>query len=231
VNLPPVDPAYTLFINHAQAIFDRFPNQQVFEQGGLRPNPQLRRPEAGYALALRYPAPAVAAIARFLDQMYAVLPPCVEYGAPNLHTTLGVYGKTALPGFAPAPETLRCLAAALAAGLAHRPPDLQIRFGPWLYNAEAVIIAAYPDPALWQLFQALGRACQAAGCPLEMSWGPHLTAARFIAPLALPAAAPFMRLMQSAPLIAPARPSAIDLVTWTCNGHKFELLTHAHAGL
>jgi len=44
---------FDFYVENAQAIFDGFPNEQVWIQGGLRPNKQLQNPEAGYCIVIR----------------------------------------------------------------------------------------------------------------------------------------------------------------------------------
>jgi hypothetical protein len=49
---------------NAQVIFDSFPNELTWLQGGIRPNRQLKKPEAGYGIVFRYDEEITSAISR-----------------------------------------------------------------------------------------------------------------------------------------------------------------------
>jgi hypothetical protein len=54
----------------------------------------------------------------------------------------------------------------------------------------------------------------------------HITTARFISGISRPEFEQFVHLMKSAPKIASAKPNAIDLATWHCDGLTFDIATH-----
>jgi hypothetical protein len=217
---------FDTFVEKSQAIFDSFPNEHVWLQGGLRPNRQLQRPEAGYSIVIRYDETTTIPISDFMTKIHAILPPIVEYRQQSLHTTVGTYGKGDLEGFVPDLVTIQHLARSVKIGISNRPQNFRIEFGKWLYNDEAIFISGFPNEDLWQLFQNIGSACQESGYPLEMARITHITTARFISPISRPEFEQFVRLMKSAPKIASAKPSAIDLATWHCDGLTFDIVTH-----
>jgi hypothetical protein len=217
---------FETFTENAQAIFDSFPNEQVWLQGGLRPNPQLQRPEAGYCIVMRYDEMTTGPILRFMTEIRSVLPPIVEYSQNSLHTTVATYGKRDMAGFVPQLETIQHLARSVEKGMGNRSQNLRIEFREWLYNNEAILIAASPSENLWQLFQNIGKVCQENGYSLEMARIAHITTARFISSVSRPEFELFIRLMKSAPAIASTRPRAIDLATWHCDGLTFDLAIH-----
>jgi 2'-5' RNA ligase len=217
---------FDTFAEKAQAIFDSFPNEQVWLQGGLQPNRQLQRPEAGYCIAVRYDEMITSAISHFMTEIRSVLPPTVEYSQKSLHTTIGTYGKRDMAGFVPELENLQHLARSVEKGMGNRPQNLRIEFGKWLYNDEAILISGSPNEDLWQLFQNIGNVCQENGYPLEMAWIAHITTARFISSVSRPEFEQFVHLMESAPTIASTKPGAIDVATWCCDGSTFDIATH-----
>lgn len=213
---------FDTFIEKTQAIFDSFPNEQVWLQGGLRPNRQLQRPEAGYCIMMRYDELTTSPILHFMTKIRSVLLPIVEY----LHTTVATYGKGNMEGFVPDLMTLRQLVKLVEKGIVNRPQNLHIEFGRWLYNDEVVLISGYLNEDLWQLFQNIGTVCQENGYALEMSRVIHITTARFINSISRPEFEEFVHVMKSAPKLASAKPSAIDLATWHCDGLIFDLATY-----
>ncbi len=222
---------FDTFVEKAQAIFDSFPNEQVWLQGGLKPNRQLQRPEAGYCIVMRYDGMTTSPISHFMTKICSVLPPIVEYSEQNLHTTVGTYGKRDLEGFVPDLETLQHLGRSVGKEIGDRPQNLRIEFGRWLYKDEAILVSGSPNEDLWQLFQHIGNACQENGYPLEVARITHITTARFISSISRPEFEQFVRLMKSAPKIASAKPSAIDLATWYCDGLTFDLAIHKRYSL
>jgi hypothetical protein len=217
---------FELFIENAQAIFDSFPNERVWLQGGLRANRQLGKPEAGYCIVLRYDEKTTRAIEIFMRRVRSVLPPVVAYNQQNLHTTVGTYGKGNLQGFKPEPATLQRLMESVETGLSNQLHDLQIDFGGWFYNDETILISGYPNLELWQLCQNIGNTCQNNGFPLEMGRMMHVTTARFISNITGLEFDKFSNIMKTAPVIRTVTPSSIDLATWSCDGLKFNLVTH-----
>jgi hypothetical protein len=217
---------FDIFVENAQAIFDSFPNEQVWLQGGLRPNRQLQKPEAGYCIVIRYNEKTTGAISHFMTKIRSVLPPLVEYSEKNLHTTVGTYGKRNMEGFVPDSATLQHLMKSVEKGINNHPQNLRVEFGRWLFNDEALLISGYPNQALWCLFQSIRNACQENGYPLEMGRIVHITTARFTSGVSHQAFEKFILLMKSAPTVAPAKPSAIDLATWCCDGLIFDIVTH-----
>jgi 2'-5' RNA ligase len=217
---------FDTFVEKAQAIFDSFPNEQVWLQGGLRPNRQLQRPEAGLCIVMRYDEMTTSPISHFMTKIRSILPLIVEYSQQNLHTTVGTYGKGDVDGFVPDLITLQHLMRSVEKGIGNRPQNLRVAFGKWLYNDEAILISGFPNEELWQLFQNIGDACQEKGYPLEMARIIHITTARFISSISRPEFEQFVRLMKSAPMIASTKPNAIDLATWHCDGLAFDIVTH-----
>jgi len=96
----------------------------------------------------------------------------------------------------------------------------------WLFNNEAILVSGYPNQDFWRLSQNIGRACNLKGHALEMSRISHITTARFIGGVSPQIFDQFALLMKSAPFIGSARPNAIDLATWQCDGLTFNLVTH-----
>jgi hypothetical protein len=219
------------FVGNSQAIFDGFPNEQIWVQGGLKPNRQLQKPEAGYCIVIRYDAETTSTIAQFMTQVRSVLPPIVEYGKQNLHTTVGTYGKGDMQGFIPDSAILEHLIKSVEKGISNHSQNLRVEFGRWLYNDEAMLVSAYPNQDLWQLCQNIGTAYQENGFPLEMGRIFHITTARFISRVTPQEFERFSCLMKSAPAIETAKPASIDLATWCCDGLKFNLVTHKRYGL
>jgi hypothetical protein len=217
---------FELFTENAQAIFDSFPNERVWLQGGLRPNRQMGQPEAGYCIVLRYAEETTRAIEKFMTRVRFVLPPMVAYNRQNFHTTVGTYGKGNLQGFEPEPATLQRLMASVETGLSNKPHDLRIEFGGWFYNDETILISGYPNLELWRLCQNIGKACQKNGFPLEMGRIMHVTTARFISNVTDQEFDQFSHIMKTAPVIKTTTPSSIDLATWSCDGIEFFLVTH-----
>lgn len=217
---------FETFTENAQAIFDSFPNEQVWLPGGLRPNRQLQRPEAGYCIVMRYDEMTTAPILHFMTKIRSVLPPIVEYSQKSLHTTVATYGKRDMAGFVPESETIQHLARSVEKGMGNRSQNLRIEFKKWLYNDEVILISGSPNEDLWQLFQKIGSVCQENGYPLEMARITHITTARFISSVSRPEFELFILLMKSAPMIGSTRPSAIDLATWHCDGLTFDLAIH-----
>lgn len=219
------------YLANAQTIFNSFPNQNVWLQGGLKPNRQIQNPEAGYCVVLRYDQETTAAIARFMSKVRAVLPPVLEYARRNLHTTIGIYGKGDMGGFVPDPATLQNLAKSVEQGISRGSQDPQIEFGRWLYNDEAMLVSGCPNQALWQIFQDVGIACRENGYTLEMGRIVHITTARFISSVTRPIFEQFVHLMESAPVLGSVRPCAIDLAVWRCDGLTFDIVTHKRFSL
>ena len=214
------------FIEKSQAIFNSFPNEQVWLQGGFKPNRQLKKPEAGYCIVLRYDEMTTSPISHFMNQLRLVLPPIVAYPEQNLHTTVGTYGKGAMLGFVPDVETLQHLESSIQNGIRDRPQNLRVDFGRWLFNDEAILISGSPNEELWQLFQNIAEACQDNGTALEMARMIHITTARFISSVSRPEFEQFVHVMKSAPKITSTKPSAVDLATWYCDGLTFDMAIH-----
>ncbi|MGB8983889.1 MAG: hypothetical protein WCC12_18610 [Anaerolineales bacterium] len=222
---------FDIFVENAQAIFDSFPNEQVWVQGGLRPNRQLQNPEAGYCIVLRYDEKTTRAISHFMTGIRSVLPPILEYNEQNLHTTVGTYGKVGLEGFAPDSAILSQLMKSVEKGINDRPKNICVEFGKWLYNDEAILVSGYPNQDLWHLCRNIGNICQENGFPLDMGRIMHITTARFISSVTSQAFEKFSLLMKSAPAIESTTPSAIDIATWGCDGLEFNLVTHKRCRL
>ena len=214
------------FIANSKAIFEAFPNEQVWLQGGFRANRQIGMPEAGYCVVLRYDQNVTDLIANYMKKIFAILPPVVEYDAQSLHTTIGVFEKGAVKGFAPDSEVLKRLGKSVKTGLRNNPGNPAVTFERWLYNQEAMLISGYPNLDLWYLMQKIGEACQENGVPLERGHIMHITTARFTRGVSRPVFEQFLRLMDSAPIIGTTKPSAIDVATWQCDGLMFDLVTH-----
>lgn len=207
-------------------IFDSFPNERVWSQGGLVPNRQLQGPEAGYCVVLRYPADATGAISHLMTEIRSILPPMVEYNEGNLHSTIGLYGKRSLSGFVPDPATLKGLRKSVEEGLGHRPQNPRVDLGRWLFTSETLLVPGYPNRDLWELSQKIGHACSRNGYVLEMTQVTYVTTARFIHGVSHPIFEQFVRLVKSAALIGSVMPTAIDSATWRCDGLSFELDSH-----
>ncbi len=175
-----MDATFDTYSANAQVIFDSFPNEQVWSQGGLAPNRQLQKPEAGYCIVLRYAADTTGAISHLMTEIRSILPPVVEYNECNLHSTIGVYGKRSMSGFVPDPATLKGLRKAVEEGLSRRPQNPRVELGHWSLNSETILIPGYPNQDLWELSQNIGYACSRNGYVLEMARITHVTTARFI---------------------------------------------------
>ena len=214
------------YVINAQGIFDSFPNETVWMQGGIKPNRQLENPEAGYCILFRYNEETTSTISNFITRIHSVLPPVVEYEARNLHTTIGVYSKWDLQGFEPDQAIIKHLARSIQEGLHNCPQDPRIELKKWLFNNEAILVSGYPNEDLWSLSQDIGRACNLNGHTLEMSRITHITTARFIVGFAKQIFDHFVFLMKSAPFIGAVKPNAIDVATWQCDGLSFKLVTH-----
>ena len=219
------------FVENSQAIFDGFPNEQIALHGGLKPNRQLQKPEAGYCIVLRYSENITGAISHFMTGIRTVLPPMLEYDGQNLHTTVGTCSKGELQGFIPNPALLQQLMKSVEKGIHNHPQNPCVEFGRWLYNDEAILISGYPNSDLWQLCQKIGAVCQENGLPLQMGRMLHITTARFIRGVTSQEFEQFCLLMRSAPAIETARPAGIDLATWCCDGLEFKLVTRKRYSL
>lgn len=217
---------YDNFAKTAQAIFNSFPNEQVWMQGGLKPNRQLQQPEAGYCIVIRYHEKIIQPILHFMTQVRSVLPPIVEYKERELHTTIGTYGKTDMERFAPDTAILQHIIKSVEKGINAYPKNLSVKFERWLYNNETIIISGYPSRDLWCLFRKIASACQEDGYPLEMGRIIHVTTARFTKGISSQDFEQFRFLMEMAPAIETSKPSAIDIATWSCDGYKFALSTY-----
>lgn len=214
------------FIANSKAIFERFPNEQVWLQCGFIPNPQLHMPEAGYCVAIRYDENTTNLISHFMNKVYAILPPVVAYDQRSFHTTIGVFEKGGLKGFVPDIAVLKSLSRSVEAGLRDCPPDPRVTFGKWLFNHETLLISGYPDQDLWRLSQNIANACRENQVPLEPGRILHITTARFIHGVPRQVFERFVLLMEAAPVIEPVKPSAVDIAAWRCDGLTFEIVTH-----
>ena len=214
------------FIENSKAIFEQFPNEQVWFQGGLVPNRQLQTPEAGYCVAIRYDEITTHAISAFMRKAYAILPPTVEYNIQSFHSTIGVFAKGDLSEFLPDITILESLRKSVASALIKAPGNPRVQFGKWLFNAEAILVSGFPNHDLWNLSQAIGTACQENRVPLEQGRIIHITTARFISAVSGRVFNQFTRLMETAPVLKPAKPSAIAVATWRCDGLTFEITPH-----
>ncbi|RPH60817.1 MAG: hypothetical protein EHM81_05520 [Chloroflexi bacterium] len=159
---------YESFVENAQTIFDGFPNERVWLQGGIRPNRQLQKPEAGYCIVLRYDEKTSSIISRFMTTIRSVLSPIVEYNDQNLHTTVGTFGKESADKFSPDSTVLLHLMKSVEKGISGYSQNIHVKFGKWLYNDEAILVSGYPNQDLWYLCQNIGSVFQENGFPLEM---------------------------------------------------------------
>jgi hypothetical protein len=214
------------FIANSKAIFERYPNEQVWLQGGFVPNRQLQQPEAGYCVVLRYDGETTHLISHFMSKVYAILPPAVEYNERSFHTTVGIFGKGELKGFEPDSAIPKSLGNSVETGLMNSPRDPKVTLDKWLFNNESLLISGYPNQDLWQLSQNIVNASQGNRVPLEPVTIIHITTARFIRAVPSGIFEQFLHLMQEAPLIGPTKPMAIDIATWRCDGMTFEIVIH-----
>lgn len=214
------------FIANSKAIFERFPNEQVWLEGGFIPNRQLQKPEAGYCVVIRYDEKTTDMISHFIKKVHAILPPMVEYNEQSYHTTIGVFHKGDMIGFVPELAVLKSLGKSVETGLRHGSKNPEVILEKWLYNHEAILIAGYPNRDLWRLSQNIGDACQENRVPLERGRIIHITTARFISRVPRPVFEQFLLLMETAPAIGSTKPSAIDVATWRCDGLTFDIVTH-----
>ena len=104
-----MDTPFESYLANSKAVFERFPNERVWLQGGFVPNRQLQKPEAGYCVVIRYDDKTTDVIAHFMRKVQAILPPVVEYNERSLHTTIGVFDKGELKGFVPDVAVLKSL--------------------------------------------------------------------------------------------------------------------------
>jgi hypothetical protein len=214
------------FIVNSKAIFERFSNEQVWLQGGFIPNRQLQKPEAGYCIVIRYDEKTTNMISHFMRRIHAILPPVVEYNERSFHTTIGVFAKGELKRFAPDFAVLKSLGKSVEIGLRNGPGNPEVTFEKWLFNNETILVSGYPNQDLWCLSQNIGNACQENQVPLERGRIIHVTTARFIRGVPRQIFEQFLLLMETAPVIEPTKPSAIDVATWRCDGLAFEIITH-----
>lgn len=217
---------FDVFVENAKVIFDSFPNEQVWLQGGLKPNRQLKMPEAGYCIVFRYDKKLTSVISRFMAKIHSVLPHLVEYNEQDLHTTIGTYGKSDMKEFVPNSEILQRLMESVEKGMNNYSQNICIEFRKWLYNNEAILVSGYPNQDLWYLYQNIGNAFQENGVPLEMGRIIHITTARFTSRVSFQEFEKFSLLVKSAPVLETTKPVAIDLATWRCDGLEFNLVTH-----
>ena len=222
---------FEAYIANSRAIFERFENQQVWLQGGFIPNRQLQMPEAGYCVVIRYDEKTTKAISRFMRKVYAVLPPVVEYNERSFHTTIGTFDKGERKGFVPDFSILKRLAKSVETGLKNRPANPKVIFEKWLFNNETILISGYPNQDLWYLSQRIADACLENEVPLERGRIIHITTARFIQGVSRQVFDQFLLLMETAPVIKPTKPSAIDIASWRCDGLTFEIATYARYAL
>lgn len=221
-----VDMTFTDYIKNAQNIFDHFPNEMVWMQGGIKPNRQIENPEAGYCIVFRYDEQIARTIRDFMTKLQSDLPPMLLYDVHNLHTTIGVYGKRKLQGFEPDQAIIKRLTSSIQEALCHCPPNPGLELGKWLFNNEAVLVSGSPNEALWSLSQSIKHVCNINDLSLEMSRIVHMTTARFIVDFSKQNFDHFVFLMKSTPLIGTVKPNAIDIATWQCDGLSFKLATH-----
>jgi hypothetical protein len=214
------------YIANAEAILDAFPNERVWSQGGIVPNRQIERPEAGYCIVFRYDEAITSPISCFMSRVRALLPPMVEYNESSLHTTIGVCGKGGMSGFVPDRANINTLRKSVEDGLRNSTGKLRINFGKWLFNHEALLVSGFPNRELWQLVQNVAYACYVNNHALEMSRILHVTTARFISNLDRQVFEEFLSLMKSAPDLESTRPASIDVATWCCDGLSFDLISH-----
>jgi len=217
---------FDVFVKNAQVIFDSFPNEQVWIQGGLRPNRQLQKPEAGYCVVFRYDEKITRVISHFMKKIRSFLPHLVEYNEQNLHTTIGTYGKSNMKEFVPDSAILQLLMESVEKGINNYSQNICIEFRKWLYNDEAILVSGYPNQDLWCLCQNIGNAFQEDGFSLEMGRIIHITTARFTSNVSFQEFEKFSLLMKSAPVLETTKPIAIDLATWRCDGLEFNIVTH-----
>jgi hypothetical protein len=214
------------FITNSKAIIERFPNQQVWLQGGFSANRQLYKPEAGYCIVIRYDEKTTSLISHFIQELYSILPPVVEYNERSFHTTIGVFNKSELKGFVPDPSVLKLLSKSVQAGLWKGTENPEVTFEKWAFNNEAILVPGYPNHDLWCLAQNIMNACHENRVPLEPWRIIHITTARFIHGVSQQVFKQFLLLMESAPALEPTKPIAIDVATWRCDGLTFEMATH-----
>jgi len=219
------------FVAKSKIIFDSFPNEDVWLQGGFLPNRQLQQPEAGYCILIRYDERITDVISLFMEKVRAILPPVVEYNPQSFHTTIGVYGKEELQGFVPDSEALSHLNKSVEEGIRTYSGSPRVEFGRWLFNHEAILVSGYPNKDLWHLFQNIETACKKNGFPLEMGRIVHITTARFISSVTHQLFEQFMHVMESAPALEPTKQKAVDLASWCCDGLIFNLVTHERHAL
>ena len=219
------------FIANSRRIFDSFPNEGVWLEGGLLPNRQLQKSEAGYCIVIRYDEKTTDIIAAFMEKVQAILPPIVKYTPHTFHTTIGVYGKKELQEFVPDSELLGYLNKLIKEGLRARSGPFWVEFRQWLFNQEAILVSGYPNENLWQLSQNIKIACQKQSIPLEMGRIVHVTTARFISSVSHELFEQFVHVMKSAPVIEPTQPEVVDLASWRCDGLTFNLETHERYAL
>ena len=216
------------FLENAQSIFESFPNEQVWAQGGLQPKRQLQKPEAGYCVVFRYDEKITSVITHFMAKIHSTLPNLLTYNAENLHTTIGTYGKTDMKEFVSDSTIIRRLEESLEKGLSGHSGNILIEFGKWLYNEEAILIPGYPNQELWHLIQSIGNICQENGLSLDMGRIMHITTARFTENVSFQTFEAFSSIMKTAPVLNGVKPIAIDLATWSCDGLIFNLIPHKH---
>ena len=219
---------YNNYLQTAKSIFDSFPNELVWSQGGFQPNRQLQKPEAGYCVVLCYDEKVTGAIAQFMAKVHAVLPDLITHNEENLHTTIGTYGKTDMNAFVPDPAIIRHLTESVEKGISGSSRNISIDFGKWLYNDEAILISAYPNQELWQLCRNIENTILENNLSFAMGRIMHITTARFTGSISFQAFEQFKLIMKSAPVLETAKPTAIDLATWFCDGLTFNLVTHNH---
>jgi hypothetical protein len=217
---------FDVFVKNAQAIFESFPNEQVWLQGGLRPNRQLQMPEAGYCVVIRYDEKITSVISHFMAKIRSVLPHLIVYNEQNLHTTIGTYGKSDMKEFVPDSAILQRLMESVEKGINNYSQNICIEFRRWLYNDEAILVSGYPNQDLWYLRQNIGNAFQENGFSLVMGRIIHITTARFTSSVSFQEFEKFSLLMKSALVLETTKPIAIDLATWRCDGLEFNLVTH-----
>lgn len=214
------------YLANAKAIFDSFPNDAVWLQGGIRPNRQLQNPEAGYCIVFRYDEDTANKISHYMVRVRSVLSAAVEYNLHNFHTTIGVYGKSKMSDFMPDSSVIDCLSVSVNESLRDDHLPSRIKLDRWLFNNETITISGYPNQGLWALMQSIGKVCILNGHPLEMAQITHITTARFIRGINYEGFKQFVFMMKNAPLIGEVMPNFIDVATWQCDGLKFELSSH-----
>jgi hypothetical protein len=222
---------YNNYLQTAQSIFDGFPNEQIWAQGGFQVNHQLQKPEAGYCVVLRYDEKVTSVIAQFMKKIHAVLPGPLTYNEENLHSTIGTFGKMDMNAFVPDPTIIRYLAESVEKGISGCSRNIGIDFGKWLYNEEAILVSGHPNQALWHLCLNIENTLQENNLPIAMGRIMHITTARFTGSVSFQAFEQFRGIMKSAPVLGSAKPIAIDLATWSCDGLNFKLHIHTHFSL